>query len=920
MLQDIIVAKTNDLTASQWLPLSMHSADTAGIMGKLVDNWLPDCAKKECSLDFELLRKLSVLLGFLHDFGKMTSRFQCIITEQMPTYRLDLNNKGLSVLENRQYVYPSSTPHAYAGQWILQSRYINQHLDQSLLNIIGAHHGRPMDERDSDSSQIDVYSQNIFGTNNSKKTWSQLWNSALYYALEKSGFSSSESLPKLSVQAQVILSGLLVTADWLASNTEFFPLISIGSIVSRDEYPARVELAWTKISFPDQWQSNNSNMTASSFYEKFGFQPNIFQSKVMEIANHIEYPGIMILEAPMGIGKTEAALTAADIISANFGQDGIFFGLPTQATSNGLFPRLLNWAEKETKGTVNSIRLAHSAAEFNIDYDNLLSKNTYVNNFDPNGEQRNGLEVHPWFSGNKKALLADFVIGTVDQLLMSVLKRKHFMLRHLGLCGKVVIIDECHAYDAYMNQYLDRAIMWMAAYQIPVILLSATLPSKRRQELVSSYLKSYCRYNLNYKAQQLTDIVIPNGLGYPLITWTEGSSAKQCAIKQNNTSQKIAIAHINDDSLLINDLLDKLSDGGCAVVILNTVKRAQFIYELITNDQIVKADKFKVILYHAQFTIPDRAKKEEYILSLLGKKSTPELRNKVIVIGTQVLEQSLDYDADIMYSELCPIDLLLQRAGRLHRHERQRPKKLCLPVLTILCESNDAYNRGTSAVYGDYLLLRTQKLLPTEMSFPSDITCLVQKTYDFENDLGIKGAAYTEAKGRYEYLQQDKKERANNFLMGKPDPQTGLLGLLQNDNDIDDKQAEASVRDGSYSFEVILIKRGDNNDYVLISDYQKKEVFFSDSNAIDTKLIKEISRERIRLPGIFAAPYNYYQTIRDLKQMSELMPISLKESPWFKDTFFLLLDQEMKAQIGEYHICYNNNKGLTYEKRGDEVE
>ena len=134
------------------------------------------------------------------------------------------------------------------------------------------------------------------------------------------------------------------------------------------------------------------------------------------------------------------------------------------------------------------------------------------------------MQVHQWFRGSKQALLACFVIGTVDQLLMAALKQKHVMLRHLGLAGKVVIIDECHAYDAYMNCYLDRALEWLGWYRVPVILLSATLPARRRAELVEAYQQ---------KRTSAPDAPWKTSCGYPLLTWTDGEEVRQ-------TTQQIA--------------------------------------------------------------------------------------------------------------------------------------------------------------------------------------------------------------------------------------------------------------------------------------------------------------------------------------------------------------------------------------------
>ena len=165
-----------------------------------------------------------------------------------------------------------------------------------------------------------------------------------------------------------------------------------------------------------------------------------------------------------------------------------------------------------------AIQLAHGMAELNENYLRLQGGRVQLEEDAPEEHQ---VQVHQWFRGSKQALLANFVIGTVDQLLMAALCQKHVMLRHLGLAGKVVIVDECHAYDAYMNRYLDRALEWLGWYRVPVILLSATLPARRRAELIEAYQQ---------KRRPGPDAPWKTSCGYPLLTWTDGAEVKQTVI------------------------------------------------------------------------------------------------------------------------------------------------------------------------------------------------------------------------------------------------------------------------------------------------------------------------------------------------------------------------------------------------------
>ena len=275
-------------------------------------------------------------------------------------------------------------------------------------------------------------------------------------------------------------------------------------------------------------------------------------------------PGIFILEAPMGIGKTEAALAGAQLLANKTSAGGIFFGLPTQATANGIFERVIPWAQRQSEDSTigYSVRLAHGMADFDTRYRGLFEGNSEIAEDE---SEENRLYAHTWFKGKKQALLADFVVGTVDQLLMSSLKKKHVMLRHLGMASKIVILDECHAYDVYTSEYLDRTLTWMGVYGQPVIILSATLPSKRRRQLIAAYLDK----NVEEIPKEVED-----HMGYPLLTYSVGEKVLQRELASKNT-QNLVTVELLEREQLAEFLKVELKDGGCAAVILNTVQCVQ---------------------------------------------------------------------------------------------------------------------------------------------------------------------------------------------------------------------------------------------------------------------------------------------------------------------------------------------------------
>lgn len=919
-MNKLIIGKTGD--NFKWLPLWVHLRDTAGVMQLLLEDWVSDATIEGCGMEYQDFWRIAVFVAYTHDIGKATSYFQKLISNYCPLLCENIMQSGLCLCENM--IYRGKTPHSFAGQWILQSGIVGIGVDSSVASVIGAHHGKIYSGGGVNGADdlIELYPINFYGEEGNEKQidrWQLIWKTVVREALELSGIESVEKLPDLSVNAQILLSGLLIVADWIASNTNLFPLISCEDNFEEKNCDNRILEGWNELHFPKAWHSDVFNMGKSIFKERFGFEPNVVQNTVTVAVNGTVKPGIFIIEAQMGVGKTEAALAAAEVIASKCNCNGIFFGLPTQATANGLYDRLYEWASAVSEDTANAIRLAHGGANYNEEYQQQVMKGKVITSDEDLGF---GVYVHPWFQGNKKALLSDFVIGTVDQLLMSSLRRRHFMLRHLGLSGKVVIIDECHAYDTYMNQYLDQSIEWMAGYGVPVILLSATLPIKRREELVNRYLKGLRksegsvgkRAKMTSKGQEWT-----KNTGYPMLTWTDNGNVHQINIMQQGQNRNVHVAYLYGVGQMVDQLKERLHEGGCACVILNTVRKAQNYYRAI-KEGIPDAE---VLLYHAQFTMEDRLEKERILLKRMGKKSKDQDRYKFILIGTQVLEQSLDYDADVMFTELCPIDLLLQRVGRLHRHSRcdiergcSRPRKLEKAECYVLLEENTtdrtyvAYDDGSAAVYGDYLLMRTINVLPTNISIPKDIPQLVQRVYDRMDDCDISGSAeYLRAQEEFIKKLGEKEKRAKTFLLKRP--KKNIQKILSNEFRNDDQNGNMSVRDIQSSIEIILMKLYSENMIGFVSDTKKEKVF--SSCFLEEKDGIEIARQRLYLPHLFGNPGLIRQVIDALEERQKVLAVWQK-NPWLQGELILVLDSENSTTLCGYRICYDFEIGLVVEK------
>lgn len=905
-------AKKSGKGESFWLSLVLHMTDSAGVAQKLWNRWLAEGVKQIISggvYDNRDTERLLIFLAAAHDIGKAIPLFQAkkSADRELDQWAVECILKtGLPMEHISYFPHASKTPHALATQMILE--YAG--FDRRIAVILGSHHGKPPDQDVLVNAGINTYAENFHLGAMGKDAWNSVQQELIGYALRLAGFASIKEVPVPNIPAQVLLSGLVIMADWIASNEKYFPYANIDDLMLPIK-DSRVEFAWKCLTLPYPWEADNTWMNSDLYKERFGpdFLSNPVQFAVQQIATSIRKPGILVLEAPMGSGKTEAALVLAEIFAAKTKRKGIFFALPTQATSDGIFPRILKWVSKLESDGMHSLRLMHGKAEFNEEYKNLPKGINIVEDED------SSIFVHEWFAGRKKAILDEFVTGTIDQILLAALKQKHVMLRHLGLSNKVIIIDECHAYDAYMGQYLMRVLSWLGAYNVPVIVLSATLPMKKRLEIVDAYQNNISALKAQDDPLGKGDgsTVHLSGIGenrdYPLITYTDGGNVRQKAIIMDNVLHKVRLEFISDD-MIVDRLGELLSDGGCAGIIVNTVKRAQVLAKILSEH----FGKETVRLLHSRFLSPDRGKKEKELLKELGKPGEGVMRPvRCIVVGTQVLEQSLDIDFDILISDICPIDLLLQRIGRLHRHIRSRPEKLRLPLCLITGVDGDVFEKDTENIYGKYLLLRTKARLPKFIILPGDISSLVQDVYGDESQFLSISPDYLKAKADHEKYIAKKEKRAKDFRIGQPWPEGNISSWLE--TDVSDKSGEAAVRDSDESIEVLLIQKRKDGELCLLPWIEKGRIIAKNETP-DEELSMAIARCSVRLPAILCAPWMIDETIKQLEDFCREQLCQWQKSYWLSGQLFLVLDEKYSVNLCGYHIVYDKNIGLLYEKEG----
>lgn len=665
---------------------------------------------------FGLTEREAALLVGLHDVGKADPSFQ----HKVPSLSAQLSEGGFPVTADA----PCRHERVSAGfvAKMLKGK-VERSLVEAICLAIAAHHGDWETGFREVGSRYREAQEELYGL--------------LCGVLEVHGLSSAT--PTDLSAFGMLLAGRIVLCDWVASNEGFFTDPRLLTTLDALEYFARARRV------ADEWVARlglcRSGLPGQP--RRVVESPRPLQATLID--EDIP-PGLVIVEAPMGDGKTEAAWILGEKWR-DMGFHGMYMALPTMATSESLYARYRD-ALLGRLGDSGDVKLVHGMAWIRDMDEQEVEPNT-----GDTAEERSTAAA--WFRPTRRAMLAAHGVGTVDQAMLAGMNVRFGFLRLYGLAGRVLVIDEVHAYDAYMSTIITQLLSWCACLSIPVVLLSATLSAAQRRNMIEAY------------GGKIDDEGMDTP--YPLVTVVRPAASAAVIPTRASSNRTLRIERLEgmlgDAKQVAARAVDLVHDGGCCCVVVNTVRQAQAVYGVLD----LSADER--LLFHARFTASDRQRIAERVITLFGKDTSQRPR-RFVVVATQVVEQSLDVDFDHMISEVAPVDLLLQRSGRLHRHYSRGQD----PVLNVLLPGTESMEfGGTGRVYAGKPLLRTLAILggfegSPIFKLPRDFRSLIERCYaslEWEQN-AVPWEAIREADREWEVANQLLESQARQFTLREP--------------------------------------------------------------------------------------------------------------------------------------------------------
>ena len=642
----------------QWHPLAYHSLDVAAVGEALLTSHggIGDCISSLLGLPREGSDRLTCYLLSLHDVGKFAKKFQAKAPDFYPeclghdparlAAHYDHGAGGLRLFDadTDAFKFPAG---------------VRSRVWRPLVSAVTGHHGAPPESRGRES--MTTLRGNDFGHAGVAAAHEFIQRARDLLALPRD-VPALES--RHARRASFAVAGLAVLADWIGSNQAWFPYTE--PVQDLDAY-------WSCARERAQRAVRDAGVLPAAASAKLGYGdligtdtvPSPMQRWAREEAPLPDGPALFMIEDETGSGKTEAALMLAHRLIASGAADGLYVALPTMATANAMFDRLANaYRHLFSHDPTPSIALAHGARDMHKGFRSAMSRGWREESSDPRrsatdeaSEITASAACAAWIADDRRrTFLADAGAGTIDQALLSVLPSRHQSLRLLGLMRRVLILDEVHAYDAYMQREMERLLEFQAGLGGSAILLSATLPLLVRKRLTGAFAKG-----LGINA----DDECPS-MSYPLATIRAAEFGVSTRVPgRPGRARTLPVRFLQTSDEALDKVERAAGDGKAVLYIRNTVDDA------LDAHAALKARGLDPCLFHARFALVDRLAIERRVVSTFGKDGEPGDREGRVLIATQVVEQSLDLDFDALITDLAPMDLLIQRAGRLWRHDHR---------------------------------------------------------------------------------------------------------------------------------------------------------------------------------------------------------------------------------------------------------
>lgn len=826
------------------MDLRRHLLDTAAVAehttGTVLARGALESMAARLQMEPEQVRRMLVFLAGAHDIGKATATFQHRRDVEDPQLAARLTAAGMGPVP-----HDHDHPHAAASQVILTAWLTENGAPRraavALGDVVGAHHGAPS------GPELERAAAQSLAKH--PEPWHHQHRRLLERIAQVAGFDPAWLPRRIGLQEAMLACGLVILCDWLASDQEQFPLTGGAEVDS----PARAAAAATVRELVSQgtFTDPGDELYASRFGWDDQRRPSAVQAAVLE-----QVPGtgtgIWCIEAAMGAGKTEAALAAAELLARQTGRGSVIVAGPTMATTDALYRRVVDWGQRAfASGQAITTALSHSRAWMTAAPESIF-------------EQDSALHAHQWLASSKRALLGGLTVATIDQLLTACLSARHNALRHLGLASSVVVIDEVHPYSEYMVAYLERLLTWLGSAQVPVVMLSATLPAHLRQRLMGAWAQA-AGVNRQLEARP----------GYPRISALT-QTGPVLALPDPGPSRTVHLERGLDAEGLLEQVR---ADGGVGLIVRNTVARAQQSYQQAC--QVLGAER--VLLLHSRLIGTERVRRERELTAALGPG--PDRPRALVVVATQVVEQSLDIDADALVTDIAPADVLLQRIGRLHRHRRARPEwaERARVGIEAVADAPEGPHLDASAraVYPAALLMGTWAQLRRmdRIELPGQIPELVEQMFAGQVPQGW-APVYEQAAAQAEQERQDAQRRAGIQMLPEPDQASRLFALYRALLSPEQAEAGLGVRGAQMGPSLVPLREG-------------------------RPLRQDVPAAAVSLPG----PAKLFHPAVVAELMAQA-PAGWARDPMARGLVPLSLDADGAATVGKRTVRYDEALGL----------